>query len=355
MNVADLSLPGTDAMGVEIIDLYARKPPVYGVYRIARGVMVHFADENDLANTQRAELARLNPLRGQINGLVDGWRTSTGDNNPRRARAERYDRRVADALIVAFEGDIDTAQQLLTEIRQDILGERTGAGRVEYLAAALGTGLAVVLFILLATLIGDYHGTSLALWRSAAAGTGGAFFSIALAIRSRTVLPDLQRWSNLIDAALRMLIGAISGPVLLGLILSGLVTLTLGNAHFGPNLLWINVLIAGFVAGFSERFVPDILEKAAVSTDPPPVRPMIAEPERARMGAAARDVEKPAAAGAAAAGAEAPEADPVPEEASTDGCACDLDLPDDQVTQDTELPAASGGVARIDNQQAEAA
>ncbi|MBC9032229.1 hypothetical protein IAG41_07490 [Sphingomonas sp. JC676] len=337
MNVADLSLPGKDAMGVAITDLYARKPPVYGVYRTARGVMVHFADEDAAANAQRADLARLNPLRGQINGLVEGWRSSLA-GSPQNARAERYDRRVGDALIVALEGDADTAQQLLTDIKQDILNERIGTGRVEYLATALATGLAVLLFVAIATLLGNYQGTSLALWRAAAAGTAGGFFSIALAIRSRTVLPDLQRWSNVIDAVLRMLIGTISGVVLIGLILSGLVTLTIGSAHFGPELLWINVLIAGFVAGFTERFVPDILEKATVSTDPPPMRPTVAEPAPAPAAEVAGEGEH--------VGATEPEADPLPEEAATDSCACDVDLPDDQVVQDSDLPAASGGVAK---------
>jgi hypothetical protein len=334
MNVADLSLPGKDAMGVDITDLYARKPPVYGVYRTDRSVMVHYADDDAAANAQRADLARLNPLRGQINGLVEGWRSSP-ENSPAGARAARYDRRVGDALIVAFEGDTDTAQQLLTDIKQDILNERTGAGRAEYLATALGTGLVVLLFILIVTSIGNYQGTSLALWRAAAAGAGGAFFSIALGVRSRTVLPDLQRWSNVIDAALRMLIGTISGAVLIGLILSGLVTLTLGNAHFGPDLLWINVMIAGFVAGFSERFVPDILEKATVSTDPPPIRPHIVDPTPVTE-AATPETGK----------ADTPEDDPVPDEAATDSCACDVDLPEEQVVQDSDLPAASGGVAK---------
>ncbi len=335
MNVADLSLPGKDAMGVDITDLYARKPPAYGVYRTARGVMVHFADEDAAANAQRADLVRLNPLRGQINGLVEGWRSSPA-GNPQNARAERYDRRVGDALIVALEGDADSALQLLADIKQDILNERTGAGRVEYLATALATGLVVLLFVAIATKIGNYQGTSLALWRAAAAGTAGGFFSIALAIRSRTVLPDLQRWSNVIDAVLRMLIGTISGVVLIGLILSGLVTLTIGSARFGPELLWINVLIAGFVAGFTERFVPDILEKATVSTDPPPMRPPAAEPAPVAEVASEGDN----------AGATAPEADPLPEEAATDSCACDVDLPGDQVVQDSDLPAASGGVAK---------
>jgi len=335
MNVADLSLPGKDAMGVDITDLYARKPPVYGVYRTTRGVMVHFADDNTAANAQRADLVRLNPLRGQINGLVEGWRSSPA-GNPQNARAERYDRRVGDALIVALEGDADSALQLLADIKQDILNERIGAGRVEYLTTALATGLVVLLFVAIATLIGNYQGTSLALWRAAAAGTAGGFFSIALAIRSRTVLPDLQRWSNVIDAVLRMLIGTISGVVLMGLILSGLVTLTIGSAHFGPELLWINVLIAGFVAGFTERFVPDILEKATVSTDPPPMRAPVTEPAPAPE----------AASEAETAGATEPEADPLPEEAATDSCACDVDLPDDQIVQNSDLPAASGGVAK---------
>lgn len=335
MNVADLTLPGKDAMGVDITDLYARKPPVYAVYRTDRRVMVHFADDEAAANKQRADLARLNPLRGQINGLVEGWRTGPA-GGPAQARAERYDRRVADALIVAFEGDVATAEQLLSDIKQDVLGERVGAGRVEYLAIALATGLALLLLILIATLIGKYQGTGLDLWRAAAAGAGGAFFSIALAIRRRTVLPDLQRWSNAIDAVLRMLIGTISGAVLMGLILSGLVTLTVGSAHFGPQLLWINVLIAGFIAGFSERFVPDILEKAAVSTDPPPVRAPAAEPAPA--------AEAPKGTDEAKTEADAP--DPLPEEAATDACASDVELPEDQVVQDSDLPAASGGVAK---------
>ncbi len=48
------------------------------------------------------------------------------------------------------------------------------------------------------------------LWLAARAGTVGAWFSVALAIKNRTVLPNLQRRDNYSDACLRIAIGFIA-------------------------------------------------------------------------------------------------------------------------------------------------
>src|SRR4249920_3911932 len=97
--VAEVKDQGLDAAGVRITSVYVRQAPHYAIYRTDERVMVHFADAEAEAKRQSATLAPLNPLRGDINGLIDGWRSSKKARL--QARAKRYDRRVADALGMA--------------------------------------------------------------------------------------------------------------------------------------------------------------------------------------------------------------------------------------------------------------
>jgi hypothetical protein len=98
---------------------------------------------------------------------------------------------------------------------------------------------------------------------SARADLVGAAFSIALAIRGRTVALDTDLLDNVTDGTLRLLIGVISAGVLLLLLACGILpSLKIGDANFsGAGLTWQMVLIVGFVGGFLERLVPDLLEK----------------------------------------------------------------------------------------------
>jgi hypothetical protein len=180
--------------------------------------------------------------------------------------------------------------------------------------------------------------------RASSGGTLGAFFSIALAIRTRTVLPDLQRVGNLVDAGLRIMIGFIAAGVLYALMRTGVVTLMLGDAKLiGDQSSWLYVLLIGFVAGFSERFVPDLLAKVGTSTDahtgdaslpPPPPTPASAP---SPVVEASNEGETPAE-----------DDDPHAPDAQADHCVSDVELADHEITTDAELPAASGGVARPD-------
>lgn len=340
MAVADIRLGATDSAGALVESVFARRPPIYAVYRTKDRLLIHFADASPEEDAQRKALACLGPLRGEINGLVDGWRNST--NPAHRAKAIAFDRRVADALIVAIEGQPETAKLLLEAIKADIYDVRVARARFQYLLVASGTLAAAVIPIMLLT--SDWYARSVfdfperngPLWLAAGAGAFGAFFSIATGIRNRTVLSDLRAGDNSADAVLRVLIGIIAATVLVFLLQSGVVgTPSFGNRTIafppesGAIYSWTMVVVVGFTAGFLERLVPDLLADSAIAALKP------AKPSTAATPPPQAPAPEPVARTTAPA---APDDD-------EDSC---VDLHDTTSgTPDDELPQARGGVATV--------
>ncbi|MDX0722942.1 hypothetical protein GOD64_29885 [Sinorhizobium medicae] len=358
--VADIIKDQTDMTGSEIETVFSKVSNTYAVYGTAERVMVQFADDAKLGSEQRLALSPLNPIRGEINGLIDGWRSGSLISSERKKLiARRFDRRTADALTIALQGDQTHAAALLKAVKADLLDERTSMGRAEYLVIAIIC--AIVMFLGLSWLAtptqaavikgagGELISGSYIGW---AAGLGclGALFSIALGIRTREIRTDLRRRDNLIDAVLRIFIGAVSAVILFSLLKSQLVALALGNSDFGFGALsspetHVAILIA-FLAGFSERLVGDLLGTtitAAFSAEG-------AEIETAhRISASTADANEQNPRGRDFTN-EAPDDDHdeahVRRDDGIDNCVCDVPLEVGEATNDTELPEASGGVAR---------
>jgi hypothetical protein len=270
-----------DSCGVEIETVYCKLDKQYAIYRTIERVLVQFAD-NDQLNTdgkkvgaqQRYVIAPLNPVRGEINGLIDGWRRSK--RGEKQCKARLFDRRVADALATALDSEANYAADLLNKVKDDVLTERTSSARGDYLIAALAATNFVILMVWVVT--SSYWPTHIVfknVWPAAGLGALGGFFSIALSIRDRSILTDLQRRDNTIDAVLRILIGAISAVVLYCLLRAGIVEFKIGAAQgkdiFEQTCTPKNctvpgqylLLVIAFVAGFVERLVSGLLANVA--------------------------------------------------------------------------------------------
>ncbi|TGX50263.1 hypothetical protein E5A73_17740 [Sphingomonas gei] len=282
VKVDDVEVGAHDRAGDVILQVYSVVVPRYAVYRTEKRVMVHYSDDGAEQAEQEKRIGQLYAVRGQISSLIDGWRAEEDVRNSKGARvgngrrAARYDRRIADALLLALQGNVPAAIELLNGAKNDIVSERQSIARIDYLWTAMAvTGFFVLLMAIISsgTLYGVVHRLGppyASVWTAVSGGTMGAFFSIATGLNTRTILIDLQNRNNRADAALRVMIGAISGGMLLCLLSSGLAAnslIAIGTLNETSVKATLLVFVLGFLAGFAERLLPDLLEKAKLGLE----------------------------------------------------------------------------------------
>jgi hypothetical protein len=166
-------------------------------------------------------------------------------------------------LQLALDGETEGAKATVAAARNFVLAKRAARGRFQYLKWSFGAAAVMIGLLFVASHFYPLDNTSSNLWLAGKAGLVGAAFSIALAIRNRTVALDTDLLDNITDGTLRLLIGVISAGVLLLLLGCGILPgLKIGEANFSASpLTWQLVLVIGFLGGFLERLVPDLLEK----------------------------------------------------------------------------------------------
>jgi len=251
LTLNDIKVGNLDGRGVQITYVYAVQADAYAVYQ-AGDVIIQFADDPGKAQAQRKLILPVSSARAEVNALVQGL-----------ACREVCDRQLAYALQLALDGDIDGAKATIAAAKAFVLAKRAARGRFQYLKWSYGTAVVLIGLLSLASVFHPLQPASSNLWLAGKAGVIGAAFSIALAIRSRTVALDTDLVDNITDGTLRLLIGVVSAGVLLLLFACSIVpSLKIGDANFNSTTLnWQMVLVIGFIGGFVERLVPDLLEK----------------------------------------------------------------------------------------------
>jgi hypothetical protein len=356
--VADITLNAIDQTGKQIKFIFCKVAETYAIYSNEDRIVVQYADDPKKADEQRRTVAFLAPLRGEINGLIEDWRDHRWAIY--RAKAQRYDRRTADALLVALQGDGEMATKLLEAVRSDILEERRSLGRLYYVGWAFLAGLGVVIASWLLAWLVAATGVAAGLAKvsginpvlSSSIGYLGALFSIAITIRGRAVQTDLRLRDNVLDAVLRMLIGAISAFVLLLLFQSRIVIVSLGGlsdiGKADSGAVSAAEIIIAFLAGFSERLVGNLLDdknllgrikigEAAVD-EAPDARRTPAD-KTPKPDAKPADPGKAPGTGDQTVGGDA-------DESVDDRSITDVEIDDIDVTSDADLPPATGGIDR---------
>jgi hypothetical protein len=257
ITVADIRKNRTDCRGEKIDFVFFRRKD-YVIYRSGAKIFVHYADDEKLAREQVANTAELLPLRGRLQYLVKDMEAP-----------HAYHWQIAEAFRLGLDGQKDAAKKVLEDAINNILAKRVSKGRIAYifyaglaaLLVVLVTGAAAIWCPVFAAAAHDTGSSPVHLLLATGSGAVGALLSTAIALRARTVATEGDLTSNVVDSAVRILIGVISAAALYVLLDSNLLKgLSLTPQALGEGRLWQIALLAGFVAGFLERMVPDLLE-----------------------------------------------------------------------------------------------
>ncbi|MGM0583621.1 MAG: hypothetical protein ACQEUZ_03090 [Pseudomonadota bacterium] len=236
----------------------------------------------------RNRLAEITPDIAVIADVLQSIRPSarTGEDHERfRTFRNRIQDMTARAMACAFDDDLDEAKRLVAIARADAETRRDSANRMRYANATLTAVLGLLVIAAagawadlwladekLADLLGPHQlraGADAAKVQALyvlLAGAVGAFFSVALDLRTLKVGHAITRAEVAYSGVARIAIGAIAAMVVLWLLKGGWIL-----ASLDPHYMSTAALLLGFIAGFAERFVPNALKtiESQTSVAPP--------------------------------------------------------------------------------------
>ncbi len=222
----------------------------------------------DCARDLRASLAPIAAELAYNCDVVDSiCRSNTLDANSSSSLRRRASEMMARAMAMAYEGNKEGATELLGHLRTNVTTLRDSRNRMRYVQ---GNGVALIFILLLwcgLQFFGVFPELTLP-WKNPdsklivhvfdvlALGALGAFFAVSASIGSIRVDHSVTLWEMVYTGFIRIPIGVIAAGVAIFLISGGWLL-----ASIGPDYLPWTFLLFGFIAGFSELFVPNALRQ----------------------------------------------------------------------------------------------
>ena len=244
----------------------------YAVYCSDKGIYVHFSDCSDIEKEQRARFSKICPELCELRYLtaqMHGWRPWL----PRRPQHSLYEHNMAQALMLMMENQEAPAKQIAEQALAMAVRRVTNDNTIRYVRACLILGgLCVAIGALVLWLLAGQADVA-ARWSpyvlGGMFGALGAIFSIVTRLEAFELKPCNESRMNYWMSATRVLVGVMSAVALL-LFADTLMTDLLGKltdgvkhvTEIGKNqLLWPAVAVLGFIGGFAERLIPNILRQ----------------------------------------------------------------------------------------------
>ncbi|WP_193180009.1 hypothetical protein [Nisaea sediminum] len=277
--LSHLQTGAPDKRGRMVVDvLWAVRD--FKIYKTEKGISPQFSDDAETARKQRQDYMSLGPelaeLNQQIEMLKNGWarwitwlwRRLGARDDPQLAYCERE---TARGIAQALDGQPDEGRKTIADLSQRLAKRFGNVLRVLYfsICALAALEITVALAIYTDGMTPAHTDTILGLQTfqlsvAAVMGCLGALLSTAIGLRGLAIDPAASLTINITYAVQRMLVGILGAVVLHITLKSGIVSALIGTAQITPgeDSAIYKLAFMSLLAGFSERLVPNLLEKS---------------------------------------------------------------------------------------------
>jgi len=241
---SQFEVDGLDSSGEKVEKIYSQLPD-YVVYRTKSGIYIEV--DHDLEDYRKYYNlnARILRFTSQVTTLLPAELNT----------CEEMCSQVARAVVTNLRGRTKEAIAMLHEADYRIRRRKVIRGRLQYSASSLALVTVVLLLGYLNYLLWPAARVGISYWDIVSCGALGGLLSVAIGYPRLAIDVDADSVTNCLIGASRILIAMVAAVFVFFLIKSGLALGPVEDIQ-GP----FGVYTFAMVSGFSERFVPNLLD-----------------------------------------------------------------------------------------------